>query len=481
MDKENKKKKKKGKISKFIYWLLFFIMIIFVAAIYYLDMLPIKYFMLLVCGSVFILGLFALILLNSRIKKAIRFLFGLFAILLIVIISIVSKYIIDTKEIINHITEKINYKTENYSVIVLEDSSYEELVDLEDEDIGYLDNESQGTKKAINKLDDKIKSSKIDYDDVSELSNDLLKENISAILVEDSFKEILEEADEEFEPETRVLYTFSVKVPESKSSKQVDVTKEPFNIYISGIDTYGKITSVSRSDVNILVTVNPQTQSVLLTDIPRDYYVQLHDTTGYKDKITHAGIYGVGNSVSTIEDLLDININYYVKVNFTSVVKLVDALGGVTVHSDYNFTSKDNYRYYVGDNQVNGARALSFVRERHAFADGDTQRGKNQMYLIEAIANELMSFKSITKFNDLLDTMEDSFETNISSEEISELVKMQIDKMIKWDIESNSLEGEGSLEYTYSYKSQKLYVMIPDVSSVASTKTKISKVMNSSK
>lgn len=474
---KQEKKKKRGKLGKFIYLLLVLVSLIFMGILYYLNMLPSKYFVLLICGVVVVLGIFGLVLLNTKVKKVIRFFFSLLSVVLIIAMGIGSNYMFNAKDIINKITEKINYKTENYSVVVLDDSEYEELDDLKDETLGYLDNNTEGTKKALFKLKEKVSTKNETYDDISSLAEDLLDEEITAILIEDSYKAILDETTDDFIDSTRILYSFSVKVPEKKTSKKVDVTKESFNIYISGIDTYGKITSVSRSDVNIIATVNPKTGKVILTDIPRDYYVTL-PSKGKKDKLTHAGIYGVDESIQTIEDLLDININYYVKVNFTSVVTLIDALDGVTVHSDYNFVSEDNYRYYQGDNNVDGKRALSFVRERHAFNEGDVQRGKNQMYMIQAIADELMSFKSITKFNSLLDTMDGAFETNISSDEISDLVKMQIDRNIKWKIETYSLEGTGSSEYTYSYPSSPLYVTLPDEVSIATAQTKISKVFN---
>ena len=215
-----------------------------------------------------------------------------------------------------------------------------------------------------------------------------------------------------------------------------------------------------------------------MTSVPRDYYVQLRGTTGLKDKLTHAGIYGVEKSVGTLEDLLNIKINYYLKVNFTSVVKIVDTLGGITIHSDYNFISQDGFKYVKGDNKVNGERALSFARERHSFNSGDIQRGKNQMYVIQGMADELMSFSSVTKFNSLLSDLDGTFETNISSDEISKLIKMQIDKNINWNIENNTLDGTGAKKVTYTAKSTKAYVMVPDVVSVASATTKIEKVMH---
>ena len=170
----------------------------------------------------------------------------------------------------------------------------------------------------------------------------------------------------------------SIKTKSKSIAKKVKVTKESFNIFISGIDTYGKISSVSRSDVNMVVTVNPKTKQILMTSIPRDYYVTLHGVKGYKDKLTHASLLGIENSVMTVEDLLDIDINYYIKVNFSSVINVVDSLGGVDVYSEYDFTSIDGYHYSKGYNKVNGEEALSFVRERKAFASGDNQRIKKQ-------------------------------------------------------------------------------------------------------
>ena len=256
--------------------------------------------------------------------------------------------------------------------------------------------------------------------------------------------------------------------------KEVDVTKEPFNIYISGNDIYGNIASVSRSDVNIIATVNPNTHKILLTSIPRDFYVQLHGTSGYKDKLTHAGVYGIDMSVKTIEDLLDIDINYYMRVNFTSLIKVVDAIGGVDVVSDYSFRATTGDRFVKGTNHLNGKKALAFSRERKAFSDGDRQRGKNQQKVLTAILNKMLSSTTlITKYTDILDSLGGSFQTNMPASKIYNLVNMQLDKMPSWTFESYNLDGKGSSSYTYTYPHQKLYVMEPDVNTVNEAKAKI--------
>ncbi len=231
----------------------------------------------------------------------------------------------------------------------------------------------------------------------------------------------------------------------------------------------------------MIVTVNPKTKQILLTSIPRDYYVQLHGKTGYKDKLTHAGLYGADMSVKTLEDLLNIEINYYIKVNFTSVINIVEALGGVEVYSDYTFTSIDGYNYTKGYNKVNGEQALSFARERKAFSEGDRQRVKDQQALLEAMFRKCTSPAIITKYNSLMNSINGSFVTNMSANRITSLIRMQLIGKYKWIITSNSLDGENSSNYTYSYSAQKLYVMEPIEDSVKYAKELIDSVIDGEK
>ncbi len=297
------------------------------------------------------------------------------------------------------------------------------------------------------------------------------------MLIENSILAILTEDDSEFASSYKVIYDFSVDVETKDIAKKVDITKDTFSIYVSGIDTYGAVSSVSRSDVNMVITVNPKTNKILITSIPRDYYVPLAGKDG-KDKLTHAGIYGVETSVKTIENLLDTKINYYIKVNFTSLIKVVDALGGVKVYSKYNFTSMDGYTYKEGYNNVNGEKALSFVRERKAFNGGDRVRVENQAAMIKALVEKATSPSIITKYNSLLKTLEKLFVTNLNMEDITEFIKKQIDDMKSWEVESQSLDGKDDYQYTYSYKGQKLYVMTPDNETVINAHNKIEEMFN---
>ncbi|MEG0977584.1 MAG: LCP family protein, partial [Bacilli bacterium] len=200
-------------------------------------------------------------------------------------------------------------------------------------------------------------------------------------------------------------------------SKDVNVTKDSFNIYISGIDTYGAITKTSRSDVNIVATVNPNTNEILLTSIPRDYYVTLPSFLE-KDKLTHAGIYGIDESVGAIENLLDIKINYYVKVNFTSLIKIVDTLDGITVNSKYDFTSEDGYKYKKGINNLNGEEALAYARSRHSYIGGDLDRVRHQQQIVEAVGKKIVSFDSVSKFQDILSAISNNISTNMETPKI---------------------------------------------------------------
>ena len=251
-----------------------------------------------------------------------------------------------------------------------------------------------------------------------------------------------------------------------------------YNIYITGIDTSRNINNVARSDANIIATVNLNTHEILLTSIPRDYYVTLH-RYGAKDKLTHSGIYGVNETVTTVEDLLCIDINYYVRVNFTTVIKLVDELGGIEVNSDYAFTANGtNYSFKKGINYLNGKEALAFSRERYSFEDGDNQRVKNQQKVISAIIDKVTSSTTIlTKYTSILSALEGSFQTNIDQDELSKIVKDQLNSMPSWTIKSNSLTGTGDYASTYSMGSQELYVMRPDETSVKTATQKINEVL----
>ena len=262
----------------------------------------------------------------------------------------------------------------------------------------------------------------------------------------------------------------------SGSEPEREPVEESFYVYISGVDVSGEIKKNSRSDVNMVITVNPKTKQIHLTATPRDYYVPLANSNGVEDKLTHAGEYGVQNSLKTLEMLYDVNIDYYIRVNFTSLSKIVDTLGGVTVYSDYTFTSDWGPSFVKGYNEVNGAEALAFCRERHHFAEGDRQRIKNHQYMFEAIFKKIMSPSILSKYLDLLKVLSENVQTNMKVSEITDLAKMQMKDGAKWKITSYSVDGTGARRATYSYPSRKLYVMIPNKETVEEAKLRMKQI-----
>ncbi len=456
--------------------------VVLLVSISILNVIPIKYFSIIV---ILLLGLNLFNVFVSfkwKLKKKGRIGFLILSIFLSLVFVVSLCYLFKTILFMGNFKFK-GYATENYSVVVLKDSYYNNLEDLKNKKIGVLKRD-ENEQSMLEHLNNKIEFSLLEYDSVLDFIDNLINNSIDAIVIEDNYKYMIEEEFTDFKDKIKTIYTFSLKYKVEDITKEVNITKDTFTIYVAGIDTYGAVSSVSRSDVNMLVTINPKTGQVLLTSIPRDYYVQLHGTTGYKDKLTHAGIYGVDMSVQTLEDLLDIDINYYVRVNFTSLIKLVDALGGVDVYSEYSFnsnagaTTSSGYHFSKGYNHVNGEQALEFARTRKAFISGDRVRGQNQQALIEAIIRKVASPAIITKYISILDSLEGSFETNLSMNDITSLAKYQIDKMPSWTVTSISLDGSDGSEYTYSYSGQKLYVMIPKEDSVNKAKELFDKIYN---
>ena len=281
-----------------------------------------------------------------------------------------------------------------------------------------------------------------------------------------------------FAKNTNVIYGTSVEVKSDDSSKKVNVTEDSYNIYISGIDVYGDIDQVSRSDVNMIVTVNPKTRTILLTSIPRDTYLPLH-TYGAMDKLTHSGIYGIDETVSTVEDWLGVEMNYYVRINFSMLVKMVDAIGGIDVNSQYAFKSAvSDYRYSKGVNHLDGKAALYFARERKSFKDEDEQRIRNQQLVLKAMVDKISgSTALLTGYTDILDAVKGKMQTDLSDRDIAALVKMQLADPDKWDIKTIVLTGEDSYEYTYSMGQRELFVSIPDEAKAEKAKKAINMVM----
>lgn len=367
--------------------------------------------------------------------------------------------------------------------VVRESDKAEELSDAEDYVFGIqYATDGENTDKALSNINKQLKKS-IDtevFDNMEEMAQALMDEEIDIIVYDSNYQNTMEKASEGFGSNTRVIYEYTVEETQDVSL-DVPVQSEPFTVYISGIDIYGNVEDSSRSDVNIIATVNPTTHQILLVTTPRDYYVEIPGISGgMKDKLTHAGNYGVDVSIDTLEELYQVSIPFYGRLNFTSFINIIDILGGVDVESEYAFTTGTDAGAVVeiqeGTNHLDGQEALAFARERHALVDGDNQRGKNQEALITAMIKKMVSPSMIVKAADILDEAADSVETNMSMKQIRALIKQQLSDDSDWQIYSMAADGIGGQEMCYSTGSQYLYVTIPNEDTVAEIADMINKV-----
>ena len=472
------KKSSNKKVFSFKKYLVIFLVILsilFSGLIYFINVLPLEYFWVFIVTLGIIDVIVSLLLLsNGHVRNLVG---GFFSFILIIGMIFGINYSLNTMDFFKQFGFN-EYKIENYNILVLNTSNYKNIKDLNNQVIGYLDKDKyEGLNKAIDKLSKKISFKSNISSDVSDLFTKLEEKIVNAIILEDAQISILKEEVSNFDEIIKSIDVIEVEIKNKDIGKSVDVVNNSFNIYISGIDTYGSINKVSRSDVNIIMSVNPTTKEILLTNIPRDYYVKLH-TFGEYDKLTHAGIYGINTVVQTIEDLFGIDINYYVRVNFTTVESLVNTIGPIEIYSD-KAMSLDGCKYVVGTNTVNGKCALRFARERHSYVEGDNHRIKNQQEVIKGIFNKLSkSAMVVTDYTSILDSLDGKFATNIDMKDITAFIKYELEDITKYEILDTQVTGTGSMELTYSYPHQKLYVMFPSEQSVESAKEYINKISN---
>lgn len=381
------------------------------------------------------------------------------------------------------------------SVVVNDDSSYEEIDDLKNQSFSCcLATDETSMSKTQGLIEDDIGEFTLnDYSTTVLSANALLDEEVEAMILKEIDRDSLNDTIEEFDDETRVVKTYQLIVS-TATANSANVTKEPFVVFIGGTDQSGSISTAGLSDVNIVAVINPNTNQICLVSVPRDYYVDIYGYDG-KDKLTHSArsSEGITCTMKTIENLLDIEFNYYVKLNFTSFMNIIDAIGGVditipyyeTVNGDGTFTTKI-YSYYFepGETHMDAKQALAFVRERKSFVDGDRVRLANQQLMIEAVVDKVCSASIVTKLDDIFETVADSLETNMSSSEIRSLINMQVKNMNSWDIESYSLDGTDSREMEFatiaggSPNPNGLSVMIPDESTIEQAQEYIEAILN---
>lgn len=448
-----------------------------IGLMWYIDVLPVKYMICLIAAALFFLvyGIFSQMTQKTYILG--RILIAVFVLLY----GGVCYYAYSTLDTLNEISGE-QVKLDTVSYIVLRADGAKTLSDTKGYQYGSLENIDKDTSiQALDNVRNVLKQEVAvsQYGDMDSMIAALYSSEVRVIVFNESFRESVEDNHPDFSKNTKVIGSYEIKtnlVKEEDSHE--DITEKSFHVYISGIDTYGDISQTSRSDVNIVATVNPVTKQILLTSAPRDFYIPMANSNGVPDKLTHAGMFGVDNSRETLGMLYGIDIDYYVRVNFTGLKKIVNTLGGVEVYSDFDFTSDWGPSFKKGYNKVNGKQALAFCRERHHFQTGDRQRAKNHQYMFQAILSKVMSPSVLPNYMNLLKVFKKMVQTNMSTKQITALAKMQLNDMSQWKISSYSVNGSGARKTTYTYPSRGLYVMIPDTRTVEKAKQKIEKVYN---
>lgn len=383
-----------------------------------------------------------------------------------------TTYAIRSNDFLDNVSDA---KTQKYliSVITMKKNEATKLSQLDGKKFGVsYQHDSITIAKGISDMEEEIGEQEFTkYEDYSSLADALYNDEVDAIIVGQEYKSMLEANHESFDDDTKIIKSYEYDAKLSVTTKQTNVTENPFTIYVTGIDTYGSVNTVARSDVNLIVTVNPKSKQILMTSIPRDCEIELNKN-GKMDKLTHTGIYGTSETISTIENFLDVQINYFARTNFSGMTNIVDALGGITVESDYKFkTLHGNYQIEKGINEMNGDKALCFVRERYSLPNGDFDRGRNQQKVLKAMLDKAMSPKIITNFNNILNAIEGSFETDMSSKEIKSLLNMQLNDMADWSVYNVQVQGTGyKTSKTFSMRGTEVYVMKPDIKQVKKIK-----------
>ena len=463
--------------------------VVFMGLLAMTKMIPTIYMLIIGIVLAVISAIIWLLVWHTRYRG--RFIGGtIFAVLMMVILVFGGFYINKTRSAINSISGETTEVTQ-MAVYVKSDDAADSVEATAGYTYGILSSlDRENTDGAIEHLKSEFGTDvqTKEYAGLTELADGILNNEVNAMLLNNAYLSVYEDMDGYTDFGTKVKEVGTVDVETKIQAAEEAVPIEPittasggkiYTIYLSGIDTRGEMTAKSRSDVNIIATVNTDTHEILLVSTPRDYFVPLSISGGVPDKLTHAGIYGIDVCMDTLGMLYGVDINYYFRINFGGFVKVIDALGGITVNSDYDFDSKNilGYHFNKGENYLNGEQALVFARERFAFQEGDRQRGKNQMEVIRGVVRKALSPEILTSYSSILSSLDGCFGTNITYEEIAEILQQQLTNGGDWTIVSYSVNGTGATEKPYSM-SQKAYVMVPDQSTVDKAKSLMEKIRN---
>lgn len=484
----NDKTSTKMKTSKLIGYILAAVQaaasVIMVVMVLMLDMLPMKYMLPIILVLVFLWAVVFVSQLKAK-KKAIAG--KVFSVFMSLVLIIGSFYVFKANGAVKKISGG-EYKIDSIVVAVRKDDKAESIEEAADYVFGVQYKlKGDNIRDAVTTINDELESEIAvqEYNSLNEQAQSLFVGNVNAIIYNEGYTGILEETFEGYSESVKIIYTHSIKTLLENDVSEVDVTDNTFSVFLSGIDVYGPIETNSRSDVNIVVTVNTKTHQVLLITTPRDFYVELPGISGgMRDKLTHAGIYGVDASIATLSQLYDVDIDFYARVNFTSLMEIVDVLGGVDVYSEYAFVTSDDTNWGMGEalnvqqgyNTFNGKQALMFSRERINIPGGDNQRGKNQQAVITAIIKKMVSPSMLINANGLINSVSGNVETSMSQDQIQELIKSQLAEGGAWNIYSVAAYGADSSEVCFSGGDMPLSVIWPDEASVNEIKTLVDRV-----
>lgn len=483
--------KNESKVSKVLSILLSFVLVISSFYLLYqvirLNVLPSKFLFPLTIGVVVLDAIFILLLIyfsKNVVSKIVCIVLTLF---ICVASCMCGYYISKTQNVLSSITNVAKHAKNTVSVVVKESSSIKNKSQLNGVSVGSLRLNEQGSKKVLKELSNEgIVLNQTEYDSMTALLEAFYNGEVDSIIINESSRsQILDmEAYSNFDSNTRIVYQTSYKVKNNDSATSVsDITSKPFNVLISGSDTRGGFDENGRSDVIMIATVNPKTHTILLTSVPRDFYVTTACDAGdgcmqgALDKITHTGIHGTNTTKRTVEQLLGIEINYTFKVGFDTVTKLVDTLGGVDVYVEPGYAVHNEYiNVKEGVNHLYGEEALEYARERYAYAEGDRQRTKNQQQVLMGIVKEATKPSVITNYTAIMDTMANTFSTTMSNAEITDLIKYQLNNNPTWKMEQYMVDGTGDT-LMCAELGDAASVMVPDQSTVKMAKDKINAVL----
>lgn len=487
--------KEQSKFSKVLSILLSVVLVISSLYLLYqvirLNVLPSKFLFPLTIGVVVLDAIFVLLLVYFSKNLVSKIICVVLTLLVCAASCFGGYYISKTKSVLSNITNVAKHAKNTVSVIVKESSSIKNKSSLNGVSVGSLRLNEQGSKKALKELSGEgIVLNQTEYDSMTALLEAFYNGEVDSIIINESSRsQILDmENYANFDSNTRVVYQTSYKVKNNDSATSVsDITSKPFNVLISGSDTRGGFDENGRSDVIMVATVNPKTHTILLTSVPRDFYVTTACDAGdgcmqgALDKITHTGIHGTNTTKRTVEQLLGIEINYTFKVGFDTVTDLVDALGGVDVnvepgYATNTFAALSGFSVHEGVNHLNGEQALAFARERYSYEEGDRQRTKNQQQVLMGIVREATKPSVITNYAAIMDSMANTFSTTMSNDEITDLIKYQLNNNPTWNMEQYMVDGTGDT-LMCAELGDAASVMVPDQSTVKLAKDKISAVL----